>query len=60
VISAIYNVACGCYFDKGIFIWFFDYFGEWIIEEFWRLNQNVRTLLKNFIICCGVYVDYGT
>jgi hypothetical protein len=59
VISAMYNAACGRHFDKGILTWFFDYFGEWTAEEFRRLNQNVRTLLKNFIMRRGVYVDYG-
>jgi hypothetical protein len=55
----MYNAVYGRHFDKGILTWFFNYFGEWTTEEFQRLNQNVRTPLKNFIMRRGVYMDYG-
>lgn len=56
-VKAAYEATSGRLFDREILEWFYDYFGDWTMKEFERMNQDIRTKLKNFIQKRGVYVD---
>ena len=58
VIRVMYEAASCSYVDQDAFEWFKDYFEEWTVMEFNRMEKTIRTKLKSFLQYCGIYVDH--
>ncbi|EED22562.1 conserved hypothetical protein [Talaromyces stipitatus ATCC 10500] len=57
-IRVMYEAASGLQVDFEMFQWFHDFFEDWKIEDFNRLDKTTRTKLKDFLLWRGVYVDH--
>ncbi|EED23142.1 hypothetical protein TSTA_065950 [Talaromyces stipitatus ATCC 10500] len=57
-IRAMYEAAISHYFDRELFKWLHDYFKEWTLVEFNKLDRTTRSKLKDFLQIRGVYLDH--
>lgn len=57
-IRAMYEAAVSHHFDRELFEWLHDYFEEWTLVEFNKLDRTTRSKLKDFLQMRGVYLDH--
>ncbi|EED12737.1 transposase, putative [Talaromyces stipitatus ATCC 10500] len=57
-IRAMYEAAVSHHFDRELFEWLHDYFEEWTLVEFNKLDRTTRSKLKDFLQIRGVYLDH--